>query len=273
MSEIHGAVGSYVVNALDAGELEEFEAHLASCATCSREVVEFCETAAELSLLASSSGPPPTLRSSVLAQIGQVRPLPPELPVEAPTTADSVRPRRAMKPVARPAEPFDDVEPVDELARRRQRRRTRLLTLAVAAVSVLALSLGIGVVNLVQNRQAQVAAADVETQLEAQLYTAPDVKIVPATTVNGAQVSFVSSKSLNKALFVNNNLPSPGERLTYQLWTVKGRDAIPDNLIDAGLQRQWFKNSITDSTGLAVTIEPETGSVVPTTPVQAKAAI
>ena len=46
MSEIHGAVGSYVVNALDPDELEEFEAHLAVCPTCSREVVEFGETAA-----------------------------------------------------------------------------------------------------------------------------------------------------------------------------------------------------------------------------------
>ena len=28
MSEIHGAVGSYVVNALDPDEMDEFEAHL-----------------------------------------------------------------------------------------------------------------------------------------------------------------------------------------------------------------------------------------------------
>ena len=40
MSEIHGAVGSYVVNALDPDELEEFEAHLAVCPTCIREVQE-----------------------------------------------------------------------------------------------------------------------------------------------------------------------------------------------------------------------------------------
>ena len=53
MSEIHGAVGSYVVNALDPDELHEFEAHLAVCPTCSREIQEFGETAAELSLLAS----------------------------------------------------------------------------------------------------------------------------------------------------------------------------------------------------------------------------
>ena len=61
---IHGAVGSYVVNALDPDELEEFEAHLAVCPTCSREVAEFCETAAELSLLASA--PPAALRGSIL---------------------------------------------------------------------------------------------------------------------------------------------------------------------------------------------------------------
>ena len=58
MSEIHGAVGLYVVNALDPDELEEFEAHLAVCPTCSREVEEFGETAAELSLLASAPPPP-----------------------------------------------------------------------------------------------------------------------------------------------------------------------------------------------------------------------
>ncbi len=260
MSEIHGAVGSYVINALDTEELDEFETHLAGCPTCSREVVEFCETAAQLSLLASPSGPPTALRSTILAQIRTVRPLPPELP----QLRESTRP---------PASTLRVPADLDELAVRRQRRRTRVLSLAVAAVTVIALSLGIGVVNLIQNRQAQVAAASVELQLEAQLYTAPDVKIVPVTTRNGAQVSFVSSKSLDKALFVNNNLPSPGDRLKYQLWTLKGVDATPDNLLDGTMRTQWFKNSIADSTGVAVTIEAETGSAVPTTPVQASAAI
>jgi len=55
MSEIHNAVGSYVVNALDPDELEEFEAHLAVCSTCTREVQEFSETAAQFSLLANTA--------------------------------------------------------------------------------------------------------------------------------------------------------------------------------------------------------------------------
>src|SRR4051794_5651795 len=86
MSEIHGATGSYVVDALDPDELDEFEAHLTVCPTCRQEVLEFCETAAELSLLASAPPPPPALRDAVLAGISGVRQLPPE----------EAQPRRAM---------------------------------------------------------------------------------------------------------------------------------------------------------------------------------
>jgi anti-sigma factor RsiW len=93
MSEIHGAVGSYVVNALDPDEREEFEAHLAVCPTCTREVQEFCETAAELSLLASATPPPAALRSSILSAISEVRPLPPELlPPEPPAEIAAAQP-------------------------------------------------------------------------------------------------------------------------------------------------------------------------------------
>ena len=81
MSEIHGATGSYVLHALDPSEVEEFEAHLAVCPTCSQEVVEFCETAAELSLLATvTAPPPPALKSSVMSAISGVRVLPPDAP-------------------------------------------------------------------------------------------------------------------------------------------------------------------------------------------------
>src|SRR6187455_1328099 len=130
MSEIHGAVGSYVVNALDGDEREEFEAHLAVCPTCTREVQEFCETAAELSLLASATPPPAALRSSILSAISEVRPLPPEL--LPPESSAEIAPAQPSPPVAErdPAE-----RPIDELALRRQQRRTRILSVLVAAVA------------------------------------------------------------------------------------------------------------------------------------------
>jgi hypothetical protein len=289
MSEVHSAVGSYVVNALDGPELDEFEAHLAVCETCSREIREFSETAAELALLVAA-GPPPSLRSSILASIKEVRPLPPEIPVaeappleepasSAPTSAPQTRrpgaPRRAL---VEPDEglPFDEedegpppieprsaqpaVRPVDELALRRARRRTRVLAAVVAAAMVVAVALGGWVYTLVRERQAQVAEAALETQL----YSASDVKIYPLRLPSGAQFSFVVSKSLDRALFVSNNLPATAPGTEYQLWTIAPAP-IPDNLLSGGgARKQWFRGQITGTAALAITIEPQGGSPQPT---------
>jgi Anti-sigma-K factor rskA, C-terminal/Putative zinc-finger len=250
MSEIHGAVGSYVVNALDPDELEEFEAHLAACPTCAREVQEFAETAAELSLLASAT-PPPALRTSILAAISEVRPLPPEpLPEIAPAKA------KVPETVAAPA----PKRPVDELALRRQQRRTRVLSVLVAAVVAAALALGGVVYGLVNARQAQVAQQAAETEL----LTAPDVKTYVATMKDGGQVSFVVSKSLNKAMFIGRDLPTVGTDRTYQLWTLEGKRAIPDNTVPGGGDRkEFFRETLSGVTGLAVSVENAGGAQQP----------
>jgi anti-sigma-K factor RskA/putative zinc finger protein len=249
MSEIHGAVGSYVVNALDPDELEEFEAHLAVCPTCTREVQEFGETAAELSLLASAT-PPPTLRSSILAAISEVRPLPPEPLAEG----AGPEPSPAVSETA-PAE-----RPLDELALRRQQRRTRILTVLVAAVVAAALVLGGVVYGLVNARQAQVAQQAAATEL----LTAPDVRTYTATMKDGGQISFVVSRSLNRAMFIGKDLPAVGADQTYQLWTLEGQHPIPDNLVAGGGDRQeFFRETLSGVTGLAVSVENAAGAQQP----------
>lgn len=280
MSEIHGGVGAYVVNAMNPVEVEEFEAHLEVCPTCSREVVEFCETAAELSLLATLSAPPPQLRSSVLASISGVRVLPPADREETDLSTDHIvtpLPRRAAVGSAEShsfadsssesgQSPATAPTPTDELAVRRSRRRSRLLTLAVAAVMVVALSLGGWVFSLVNSQQAQVA----DQALQTQLLSAPDVKIASSELRSGAKVSFISSKSLNKALFVGDQLPAIGPDQAFQMWTLQGKTATPDQLVAGGAsRRQWFNGDISGSTGLAITIEPKSGSQTPTMPLQA----
>jgi hypothetical protein len=251
MSEIHGAVGSYVVNALDADELEEFEAHLAVCPTCTREVQEFSETAAELSLLGSATPPPPELRSSILAAISEVRPLPPGAPAET----------AAAEPSPRAVETTPAEHPIDELALRRRQRRTRIFSVLVAAVVAAALALGGVVYGLVQARQAQVAQQAAETEL----LTAPDVKTYTATMKDGGQISFVVSRSLNRAMFVGKDLPAVGADRTYQLWTLEGQRAIPDNLVPGGGDRkEFFREAISGVTGLAVSVEAAGGAQQPT---------
>lgn len=276
MSEIHGPVGSYVVNALDDSELQEFVEHLAVCDTCSREVVEFSETSAELSAMVSTP-PPAALRGSILSAIREVRPLPPELPVAVerdlvstprrayPADAEDSRSVLAMTPSTRSS--VD--QPVDELARRRQRRTSRILTFAVAAAMVVALALGGWVVMLVQQRQAQVADAGRQTEL----LTAPDAKVYAKTMANGAKVSFVVSKTLDKAMLIGD-LPDPGQGKKYQLWTIdKAKKATPDALVDGGTASAWFTGPVSSSAALAVTIEPSSGSHEPTLPILANTTV
>ncbi len=276
MSEIHGAVGSYVVNALDDSELQEFVEHLAVCDTCSREVVEFSETSAELSAMVSTP-PPAALRGSILSAIREVRPLPPELPVAVerdlvstprrayPADAEDSRSVLAMTPSTRSS--VD--QPVDELARRRQRRTSRILTFAVAAAMAVALALGGWVVMLVQQRQAQVADAGRQTEL----LTAPDAKVYAKTMANGAKVSFVVSKTLDKAMLIGD-LPDPGQGKKYQLWTIdKAKKATPDALVDGGTASAWFTGPVSSSAALAVTIEPSSGSHEPTLPILANTTV
>ncbi|GAA1432986.1 anti-sigma factor [Microlunatus lacustris] len=261
MSEIHGATGSYVLNALDADELEEFEAHLAVCPTCSREVVEFCETAAELSLLASAP-PPPALKGSVMSAISGVRVLPPDVPADDQTApVDEPRPQ----PVAAAA-------PVDELALRRQRRLTRVLSLAVAAALVVALGLGGWVVALTQ-RDVPVATSTLETEL----LNAADVKGYTIELAEGGEATFVASKSLGRALFSSGDLPALPADQTYQLWTLAGSlDAptrvTPDNIVSGGAPaKSWLRGPVAESDALAISVEPAGGADTPTTIVGATA--
>ena len=356
MSEVHSAVGSYVVNALDGPELDEFEAHLATCETCSREIREFSEAAAELSLLVAT--PPPSLRSSILAAIKEVRPLPPEVPqaeapvpqaesevppteapvpqaeaeippteapvppteAEAPQAEAEVPPTEAEAPQAEaeippteapeappapgaqprlrpggtprraliepdqmlPEEEEDEgepppvdtrtvrtqlptVRPVDELALRRARRRNRVLAVLVAAAMVAAVALGGWVYTLVQNRQEQVAEAALETQL----YSASDVKIYPLRLPSGARFSFVVSKSLNRALFVSDNLPAAGTGKVYELWTVAEAPIRDATFQGGGARKQWFTGTLAGKAAVAITIENEGGAQTPTPPVTA----
>ena len=207
------------------------------CATCSREVAEFCETAPRLSVLAGAPRPPAALRASILSGLADVRQLPP-------LHGDVLQPRPRT----------------DELALRRTTRRARVLAGLVAAVSVVALALG-GTVYSLARQQAPVAGASAD----ASLLAAPDAQIVPLVLANGAQVSFVVSKSQNRALFVGGDLPSPGPGKTYELWTMHGRTVTPDNLVAGGTNvSQWLRGSIQDSTAVAVSVEDAGGSSVPT---------
>ena len=149
----------------------------------------------------------------------------------------------------------------DELALRRTTRRARVLVGASSPPCRWWRSRSAAPSTPWPRQQAPVAGASAD----ASLLAAPDAQIVPLVLANGAQVSFVVSKSQNRALFVGGDLPSPGPGKTYELWTMHGRTVTPDNLVAGGTNvSQWLRGSIQDSTAVAVSIEDAGGSSVPT---------
>ena len=76
MSDIHKLSGAYALDAVDDIERAAFERHLIECDDCRTEVASLRETTALLAQTVAIT-PPASLRTSVLAGIGHVRPLPP----------------------------------------------------------------------------------------------------------------------------------------------------------------------------------------------------
>jgi anti-sigma-K factor RskA len=287
MIDLHETAGLYAVDALDPAELDEYESHLASCPACQDEVAEFCETAAELSLLALAT-PRPALRGSVLHAVRSTPQLSGMNPaLRAVPATDEYRPaaedQRLTAPsglggaspdsvVPEAAEERSDA-PVDQLALRRRLRRSRVLSGLVAAMVALAVGLGGVVFTLVQNRQAQVA----QITLERQLYSAPDAVTTTSALPSGGRATFVASRQLNRAMFLGTDLPDPGQN-RYQLWTVTGTDLNKPTGVYRDRQvadtdseiKVFFSGDVAGADFLAVNVEPA-GSTdqAPTSPVLA----
>jgi len=234
MNEAHGAVGSYVIDALDPEERAEFESHLATCEYCRTEVAGLFEAVSKLAALGVAA-PPTVLRGNVLDDIGRVRPLPP------------------------PADPTSPA--AEELQVRRLRRRARILTALVAAVTVAAVALGGWTYTVLEQQQATQTSA---TQLQVELLAAPDARVYPLELEAGGRGSFIVARSLNRAAFVGD-LPTLGPDRRYQLWTIApSRQPRPDLLLEGGTARaDELRTPVADAVALAVSIEPSTGATTP----------
>ena len=131
----------------------------------------------------------------------------------------------------------------------------------VAAALVLVVGLGGWVVTLVNDQRDQQVAEQQITDL----LTAPDAKIY-ATQLDGANVSYVISEERNQAVFLGDDLQSPGSDKVYQLWTIQGQDPTSQGLVTgSGSVTHWFDAPVDGAQVMAVTVEPAGGSPSPTT--------
>ena len=222
MTEIHTLSGAYAVDALDDVERARFERHLHECAAC-REEVDSLRDAAALLSEPEAVAPPAGLRDRVLADIGTVRPLPPVV----------------TSRVSAPAS-----------------RRTPLRSLLVAAAAAVVLIVGLVTWSPWHDDTSRVSVAD-------SILAAPDAVRVTEKVPggNGAALTLVASRSLNRAAMVGDKVPEPADGTTYQLWLQQpGRGMVSAGLMPDSHETTVLTGQLSTATAAAITVEPAGGS-------------
>lgn len=239
MTDVHALSGAYAVDALDDLERAQFERHLSDCADCQAEVASLRGAA---TLLADTvvTAPPASLRSSVLAGIQNVRPLPPPVGQRDETVADR--------------EPDEH----DELAQRRRSPWLRGLVAAAAAVAVI--GTGSAIVQPWGDNDT-IAVTDVERVLRAS-----DKERIVQEFADGSKATVVVSRKVGRSVILTENMADAPAGKDYQLWYQKGGRMVsaglmPDDEPDATV---LLKGDATNARAVGITVEPEGGSPEPT---------
>jgi anti-sigma-K factor RskA len=236
MSDIHALSGAYAVDALDDIERDQFEQHLTECPECRAEVSSFRETTA---LLAETEAvPAPTsLRNRVLAEIGRVRPLPPE-------------PAKHRGESQFPTED-ESTSPVAVL------RRRRLPQLVAGAPAVVLLAVGALTWHPWEHDRATLAD---------RILHAPDaVELTEKLPGGNGQITLVRSASLDGAVMIADQMPDPAPGKTYQMWLQQpGRGMVSAGLMPDADRPTVVTGDLASATAAAVSIEPAGGSAQPT---------
>jgi anti-sigma factor RsiW len=227
-------VAAYLLGALPEGERSAFEAHLATCAHCRKDVAELRVVAEALPLGVPQVAPPAALRERLLETVNA------EAEVLSAAGAAADTPRRVRK-------------------RRFVASFGRPLALAGAAMALLlgvALGFGIG------------AATDDErpkTQTVVQVRTV-QASVDAATAPSGSAVIVVRN---GVATLRVRGLPAPPEGKVYEVWLLRRGAAAPsptDALFSVSTRGSGrvALPSVRGVEAVLVTAEPDGGSRAPT---------
>ncbi len=228
-------IPAYALGALDADEAAALEAHLRTCDSgCPTELAAYQAIGQGLLTAVPPQQPPAALRRRVLSRLPRAQ-----------------APRRRLLPAWNPGQ----------------------FALGFALILLVALNvLSLFQIQALQTQQAQVARQMLTGQAAFAMLAYPDTKSLPVSSSN-PQVAgtLLLDHEHNAAVLIVWNLPPLAANQTYQLWLV---DPTGDRT-SAGLFRPepgqpitsqaiFSMQSLSNYTGLGVTVEPAGGSPKPT---------
>lgn len=149
-----------------------------------------------------------------------------------------------------------------------QRRFPWRITLLAAAA---ALVIGLGAVSV-----GMALRPEQTPSTAAQVFGAPDVHTVSGQIPGGGTATVIFSREKNAGVLVMNDVPPPKSGTVYQMWLINDNGPASAGTMDAQAVTPSTTAVLPDlrqSTALAFTVEPGTGSAKPTTPIIAQLAL
>ena len=241
-SDPHGLVTGYILDILDAEELQRFTAHLDDCPYCQQAISEMTETIAEL---ASSSHvvPPQAVEDRLMASLFGQAPASEAVAAADATEADDGQSQGPAEVLAQPITLHS--------------RRRWVWPAAAAAAFILGAAL-VTTMGLGHAHDSGQLAADGQTQLVLALAAAPDAQSMPLNLPKG-DATVVVSAGLNQAAVTATDLPAPPAGQKYHVWTVHSDGTVasagtftPDAAGNASIMLNTHLN---DASGFAVTVD------------------
>lgn len=289
-ADIHVLTGAYACDALDLGEQEAFEEHLASCESCALEVAELRATAAALAA-AEAVEPPAALHGRVMAEVAVTRQLPPIVATPPAGTQDGARTgsagdgrgagwhRSRSNPsstsgIAGPGGDGPGAGTGSGPGHRRPggsagpggpgRRWIR----ATSWVSSAALVVGIVVLGgVVWHQHNEIDGLHGQATAVTQLLAEPDARAAAAQVHSGGTITVISSSTDNGMVFSASDLPALPPGRAYQLWMIDASGVRPGPVLAPvnGQVPAVFAGGLDGAKTIAMTVEPSSGSKQPTT--------
>lgn len=142
------------------------------------------------------------------------------------------------------------------------KRANRWRTTVLAAAAVLAVGLGALGVGYAMRPAPTMSTAE-------QVFAAPDVRTVSGDIPGGGTATLVFSHEKDAGVLVMNNVPPPKGGTVYQMWLVDNKGPHSAGTMDAKAvapSTTAVLPDLGDSQTLAFTVEPGSGSAMPTSP-------